>query len=29
VRDRLVWIDASSGVVIYSPDDEGVQAKAS
>jgi CBS domain-containing protein len=29
VRDRLVWIDASSGVVIYSPDDEAVQAKAS
>ena len=24
VRDHLVWIDASSGVVIYSPDDEAV-----
>ena len=29
VRDHLVWIDASSGVVIYSPDDEAMQAKAS
>jgi CBS domain-containing protein len=29
VRDHLVWIDASSGVVIYSPGEEAVQAKAS
>jgi CBS domain-containing protein len=29
VRDHLVWIDASSGVVIYSPGDDAVQAKVS
>jgi CBS domain-containing protein len=29
VRDHLVWIDASSGTVIYSPADEAAQAKAS
>jgi len=29
VRDHLVWIDAASGIVIYSPDDEATRAKAS
>jgi CBS domain-containing protein len=29
VRDHLVWIDATSGLVIYSPDDEARRAKAS
>jgi CBS domain-containing protein len=29
VHDHLVWIDASSGLLIYSPGDEATQAKAS